>query len=480
VASAIAIWGVVAFLSSRYAGRPLDFTHQREFTLAPETRELLKRVKQPLHFTAIFNKVGDVRQHVLEEIETLVGLFRVENRWIDFRKIDPDRDAAATFEIISRLKLENDPQRYRDAVVVEYGDRSQLVPLNRIASVEILKEGRRMVLHEKSFEGEAAFASAILNMLENDQPKVYFTAGHGELDLENPNNDGLQYAKAALREEKLQVDTLFLLEKDKIPDDAAAVIIAGPVEPFDVQEVAKLEKFLERGGGLFVGVGPRRHTNLEPLLSRYGVELGQDIVVDPSNKRAGRTPTDLIVRKLGNHPIVNPLSTSTIEDPLTRSVKRVTNNANLPPHIQRAELMFSSDKSWAETDFSTFPKVTRNPDAGDLNGPLGLAMAVEVPADSTDPKKMAQGGVRIVVYGSRDLFTNYWLTRSPSNADLLQNTVHWLAKRDRFAGVRPRSADLRLLTLTESQAQRLGLMAYAGVPSLFLLTGILIWWSRRS
>jgi ABC-type uncharacterized transport system involved in gliding motility auxiliary subunit len=484
VVSAIAIWAIIGVLSTRYALRPWDVTHQREFTLAQETRDLLKRVKQPLRFTALFGRAGDVRQHVLEEVESLIALFRLENRLVEYRRIDPDRDPAATYDLLSRLKRDNDPQRTRDSVVLEYGseaqNRSAIVPLSRIASGEMIREGRKLVLHEKSFEGEAALASAILNLIEDEEPKIYFTAGHGELDLENPNNDGMQYAKGALREEKVQVDALFLLEKDKIPDDAAAIAIAGPVEPFDVQEIAKIEKYLERGGGLFVAIGPRRHTGLEPMLARFGVELGQDIVVDPSNKRAGRTPADLIVRKVGNHPIVSSLATSTIEDPLTRSVRRVPGNTNLPPRLQRAELLLSSDKSWGETDFSQFPKAVRNPEAGDAMGPLCLAMAATVGPDASDPSKMSQGGVRIAVYGSRDIFTNYWLTRAPANADLLQNTMNWLAKRDRLANVRPRSTDLRLLTLSEEQAQRLALAAYAGVPSLFLLAGILIWWSRRS
>lgn len=480
VASAVAVWAVLALLTSRYAPRPWDVTKQRDFTLAPETRELLKRVNKPLRFTVVFGKAGDVRQHVVEETESLLDLFKTESRWVESRRLDPDRDPAGVYELTTRLRIENDPQKYRDTVAVEYGDRSLLVPSSRIAVVELVREGRKTVLQEKSFQGEFAFASAVLNLLEEQTLKVYFTAGHGELDTDDPNTGGMQYAKAALREEKFQVDTLYLLEKDEIPSDAAAVVVAAPQEPFDVQETVKLEKFLARGGGLFVCVAPRRFTNLETLLQRYGVELGQDIVVDPANKRASRSPTDLIVRKVGNHPVTAALGTSTLEVPACRSVRRFANNAVLDPKLQRTELCFSSEKSWAETDFTQFPKVTRNVEAGDLNGPVPLAMAVAIGADSSDPRRAAQGGVRLAVFGSREVFTNFWLARAPSNGDLFQNAINWLARRDRLASVRPRSPDLRPLALTEEQAQRLALLAYAGIPLVFLVSGIVVLWRRRA
>jgi ABC-type uncharacterized transport system involved in gliding motility auxiliary subunit len=466
-------------MSTFYASRPWDFTSQRDFTLEKETVELLKRVNQPLHLTALFSKQGEVRQHVLEEVEALVDLMRVETRALDYRRVDPDRDPAAAYALIARLKLENDPQRYRDSVVVEYGGKSSLIPITKLALVELTKEGNQIVPKEKAFHGEYAIATALLNLLEDQHAKVYLTAGHGELDPENPDKDGFQYARASLREEKTIVERLFLLEVDKVPADASSIVIAGPTEPFDTQEVVKIEKFIEGGGGLLLCLGPQKFSGLEAMLARYGVELGRDMVVDPSNKRAARSPADLIVRKLGNHPIVNPLTTSTIEVANCRSLRRVENPAVLDPKLLRTELLWSSDKSWAETDLSQ-SKFTRTPEAGDVNGPVALATAVNIPPDPNNPRAVAQGGIRLALFGSRDVFSNFWLMRSPANGDLFQNAVHWIAKRDRLATMRPRSPSVRLLTLTERQVRWVALTAYAGIPALFLIAGLFIAWRRRA
>lgn len=479
VASAILLWAAVAWLLNRYASRPWDFTSQRVFTLEEETRGLLKRVNQPVKLTALFGRTGELRLQVLDELESLVDLMRIESRNIEYRRIDPDRDPAATYELISRLKIENDPARYRDGLVVEYAGKATLIPITKISQIELTKVGSQTIPKEKAFQGEYAIATALLNLLEDHHAKVYMTAGHGELDPDNPDRDGFQYARAALREEKTDVEPLYLLENERVPEDASAVIVAGPTEPFATSEVVKLSNFLESGGGLFLTLGPQRFSGLESLLARFGVEFGRDLVVDPLNKRAARSPADLIVKKLGNHPIVNSLTTSTIEVSNCRSIRRIENAAALHPKLLRTELLWSSEKSWAETDL-TQSRFVRNPEAGDINGPVALGMALHIPPDPNDPKSLSRGGIRMVLFGSRELFTNFWLVRSPANSDLFQNSIHWLAKRDRLATVRPRSPGVRMLTLTEHQVRRLALAAYGGIPAVFLAFGLLIAWKRRA
>jgi hypothetical protein len=107
-------------------------------------------------------------------------------------------------------------------------------------------------------------------------------------------------------------------------------------------------------------------------------------------------------------------------------------------------------------------------------------MAVNIPPDAANPKSMASGGIRLAVFGSRELFSNFWLVRAPANGDLFQNAVHWIAKRDRLATVRPRAPSVRILTITEEQVRWVALTAYGGVPALFLAVGLWIAWRRRA
>jgi len=479
VIAALFVWGIVAFLSSRYKMRPLDLTHQRTFTLAPETHQLLKRLSQPLRMTAIYRRAGEDRQRLFNEISELVDLFKVESSLVSFQRLDPDRDPSALRELLTRTKVDSNEDKYIDGVVLEYGTRATLVPKLRIAEVETVRIGNRLVQQAKAFHGEFAFASALLNLLEDQIPVVDFVQGHNELDLEGSDNMGLMHARDLLREEKMKVRQLFLLEKLRIPEDTSVVVIAGPSEQFMQPEIAELEKFLTRGGGLLLFVEPGTFSGLESLLTRYGVGFGSNRVFDLINKRAGAAAFKLVINTMGKHMIVDPLSNAHFIVPNARSVEKLPANANLNPRIVRTELISTSNNSWGESDLNN-PKPTFNPETGDRKGPLPLAMSVEIPPDAADPQSAARGGTRMVIVGSRDIFANYMLRDSGSNGELFQNIINWLSKRDRLTTARPKSPDRRPLQITEGQAKSAALFAYLGVPGLLALVGVFIWWRRRA
>lgn len=487
IALAVFVWILIAMISTRFLPRPWDVTQVRTFTLAPETRELIKRVGEPLHITTLFTEEGDVRKVVLSEIEDIVELLKIESTdifgtsKIYYQRINPDRDPAATHELISRTKVDSREENYKNGIVLELGKRAALIPFNRISVVELVSVARTRMWQEKAFHGETAIASAILNLMEDQHPNVDFVLGHGEMDTEDPNlKNGLLYAKNALLEEKIRVRQLFLMEKLKIPDDSSAIVILGPTEPFNAPEIAEIQKFLERGGGVFIGVEPGRHTGLDSLLARYGIEIGRNRVVDTLQKKAGaKLATTMLVKKVGDHPITAPLSTTNLMIANASTVRKTGVTASLVPRLNRTELLWSSESAWAESDL-TNQKVSFNPEVGDLKGPVPYAIAAEVPADANDPKAAARGGIRLVVVGSKEIFSNVAFVDVPANGDLFQNIINWVAKRDRMATVRPRTPDLRTLTITEERAEQLALVAYFGVPILFAIVGFFIWWRRRS
>lgn len=475
--SALAIWGLLGFLTTYFQLRPWDVTFSRQFTLAGETVKLLRRVNQPLRIYALFpNRKNDPMMMVLPEIEALVEEFRVEARSIELRRIDPDRDPGAYRDLVERLKL--DPRKAAFGLAVEYGTRARLIPRDQLAQFEQIKDRNQSTIREKSFLGEVALTNAILNLVEDAAPKVDFTAGHGELDPEDIGGNGFFYARDALIYDKFEVRQRFLLEKGKIPTDTTVLVIAGPIEPFDPTEIAKIAEFLERGGGLMILAEPRRYMGLESLLAKYRIEFGNDIVVDPSQKAVSTSPTTILAEAKVQHPIVNPLEGSRVRMATNRSVRKMPTTNSDPPGLIRTELLLTSPSSWADTNLSS-SDWKKEVDKGDTAGPIALAMSAQIPSDSARPDVASRGGIRIVAIGSRESFANECIRRSLANEDLFRSCVNWLANRDRVAGARPRSPDYRPLHLTEREAQRMTLAAY-GIPSgLFLLIGLLIWWRRR-
>src|SRR5207253_4520272 len=98
---------------------------------------------------------------------------------------------------------------------------------------------------------EETMTNGIIRVAGATRRVVYFTDGHGEADIQNQQDaKGYASAKLALEQENYEVKLLVLLEQ--IPDDASAVVMAGPERPLSPQELQTLDGYLKRGGRLFV------------------------------------------------------------------------------------------------------------------------------------------------------------------------------------------------------------------------------------
>jgi len=87
---------------------------------------------------------------------------------------------------------------------------------------------------------------------------LYFTRGHGELSWVGDAADdplrSLKLLEGFLREQNYSTRLFGVAEGSAtaVPDDAAAVVIAGPKEPFQKEEVDALRTYVEHGGNLMV------------------------------------------------------------------------------------------------------------------------------------------------------------------------------------------------------------------------------------
>ena len=109
-------------------------------------------------------------------------------------------------------------------------------------------------------------------------PKVAFLTGHGE---RNVNSAGERYyytfARSIYFRQSLinqGFDATELNVKDQdIPEDINILVIADMRSSLSPEEMAKLERYIERGGNLFILGEPNRQEAMNPLLSKFGVEL---------------------------------------------------------------------------------------------------------------------------------------------------------------------------------------------------------------
>ena len=320
---------------------------------------------------------------------------------------------------------------------------------------------------------------------------VYFLAGHGEREIEgrlrerdarNGSGDSGLFAEGpdtfgraadALGNETYRVESLLLATRENVPEDASAVVIAGPTRPMLPAEITALKRYVEAGGGLFVAIDPQSQTNLYDLLSVWGIELGDDVIVDRALAVFGQATTPIAGEYDGRHPITSRLREPTLF-PQARSVLI----SDAAAEADYATLVKTGSESWAERDLDAWRETGRPQFGdGDLEGPVPVAIAGSPHVESapgTPPSSMG----RIVVFGDSDFVTNEFID-ALRNRDLFVNSVNWLAGDIEQITVRPNVSRSSSFQMTQDEFRVIQTLSLFVLPEAIAILGVIVWWLRR-
>jgi ABC-type uncharacterized transport system involved in gliding motility auxiliary subunit len=285
--------------------------------------------------------------------------------------------------------------------------------------------------------------------------------------------DGLLRARLALEDENLEVETLLLANRDSVPDDADAVLIVGPTHSLLERELTALDAYLGSGGGVGILVDPIVVSNLEAQLREWGVELGNDVIVDQEIAlfMGPSLGVQAVVTQYGDHPVTAKMERRPTSFQLARSVR--------PAEGAGAEvetLASTGSSAWAESDVEQFSKkeaMVAFDAASDLAGPVSLAVARSFAIDGSEDEG------RLVVIGDADFARNRHVA-DLYNVDLLLNTVSWLVGEESFITIDRKQPRVSTAVMTATELATFRYLSIFVLPEAIVLLGILAWWRRRS
>jgi ABC-type uncharacterized transport system involved in gliding motility auxiliary subunit len=445
----IALLGMLAFLSTRYSQR-WDWTEAKSHSLTDQTKKVLAGLDQPVKVTALFAQIAAAEAKDLLERYSVAAPDKFQVEYVD-PQAQPGRLA----------ELEVDAERLEGGLLhVKLGDES--VDVKEVS--------------------EVALTQAIVKLTRQEQKKVYFLDGHNERVIDGDKaaeGDGMKDAAEALRNENYQVETLLLAAKGDVPADANVVIAGGPTRPLHESEHAALERYLERGGALLVLLDPRAGTDLGVDLARWGVEVGDDVIVDRVQGMFGR-PTTPFAAEYGDHEITRELGDATLFHVARSVLPAESAKGAIEPIVRTGE------QSWAERDMDrllTKGEAEYNAET-DVKGPVSVAVAGTLelgappppPAEGEEPA--APKAARLVVLGDSDFASNQ-LIREFRNRDLFVNSVNWLLGDVEAISVRPGQPRASRLQLSSEQFLEIRYLALFVMPELIALFGVIAWWQRR-
>jgi ABC-type uncharacterized transport system involved in gliding motility auxiliary subunit len=416
-----------------------DWSEGGVFTVSPQTRGVLDKLDKDVELQAFLEGGHD------PEIESLLESFRNTSSKVKVRLIDPDKQP----ELAEKYAV-----RAYKTIRVEYGENATTI----------------------SQPSEEALTNAIIKVTHEKKQIVYFIEGHGEPDVDDAQDArGFGQAKEALTSENYEVKKLLLAQEGKVPDDANILVLAGPQRPLLEPEVQAISTYLGKGGKAVFLLPPRTGNELKPLLTTYGVKLGDDVVVDQvvrlfQGPQLGLEP---IVSTYGVHPITKGFKERTIF-PLVRTVSP----GETKPGLTVTSIAKTSPSSWGETDLDAlFSKSQASLDpSADQKGPVSIAVAVDAKLAEL---KLGEGEAKLVVFGTAGFADNKYINMM-FNRDFFLNVFGWLGSQEELLAIRARSVRASRATFTQDQATVIFYLSVLVLPEILLVAGLAVWWRRSS
>ena len=461
---ALVLLGMVNYLSFLYYYR-VDITRSQFYALSEKTRKLLNSLESDVHVWVCFSPTHAYYEHV----KNLLEEYRYISKYVKVEMIDPHRDLVRMRELAATYGFTGE-----NVLLFASEDVHEIVTDRELKKVEYSTLQIPPVPSAVYFRGEVVVSSSIRSVINPHFPKVYFLQGHDERDFESYDEyTGYSDIVEAIRDDHIDLQALTIGEKREIPEDAEALVIAGPARKISQPELDIIRRYLEGNGRIVMLLDPFRNAGLDEILQDWGVLVAKDLVLDSSRTLSGK---ELVVSAYGSHPITRPLSKSTTIFYLARSVEPAVEPHDGNDLIDKPRvtvLAASSDKGWAEMSLDQSP-IKFDP-VTDLPGPNSIAVAVEKgPVPGIDVQIRP---TRMVVVGDSDFISNGHL--SGGNQAFFMGALNWLLERDQMMEISPKPFEEYRLMITRRQMRMIFLVVVLGIPSGVGAVGILVWLRRR-
>lgn len=533
--------GVLALnlIASRHFAR-VDFTQDHIYTLSPASKELVKKLPDRMTVKAFISSdlqppFSQVAQYVRDLLDEYANASKGKLKW---EAIDPGSDQKLEDEA-QKLKV---PKMRRGRISdnkVEIGSSYLGIAFEYGGQVESIPQ-------VNSAEGLEFQITSIIKRMTVRKKKLAFATSEGELSTAGSpmgGHAGLQIMGQFLKD--YDVVPVNLSTGDKpIPDDADALVLAGPKTQMSDRAKFVVDQFLMKGkavaffvDGMVISsprnmqipgmagqpqIGQKNPAGIDDLLSSYGFQIRDDLVMEPRLNLPGPVPiqgqlflanypTFIAVTKLAEgHPLFDHVKALAL--PFASSIEY---DKTKQPDLTATPLAWSSPNSWRQSGFFLFDPQNNHLKVGDDHGPFVMAYAatgklksffagkpypnakgekVTAPPPNVSlapgverPLDESTGTPRILVVADSNLLSDDYLRFAQQlpgyGSDLLfaLNAMDWLAHDDSLAAIRAKGVQSRPLTYESDSTPTV--VKYAniiGVPLLFILFGVIRWRLRTA
>lgn len=491
----------VGYLSSRpHLMGYVDTTRENSRTLTPNSQEIVKKLKGGLTITTYSNLLDD---------DFMKAIPRYQNydkeRFQEYIRFKPEIKMEYVYYydsvqntrrrgFLADLPMEKRARQIAHSHKIKFSrylnpeQIKQVIDLtpedNRFVRQVTRESGEKMFLRQfddmmrDPSEGEisAAFKRMVMEL-----PSVGFLTGHGERNINlYRDRDYACFARDkrfrhALLNQGFDVTEVTL--KEDIPALINILVIADMMQPLTENEMKRLERYINRGGNLFIVGDPYSREFMNPLVELFGVEFTEGILVKPTEN----FQPDLVMA----WPTLGALE-------LSYFYENMKNWRQCAAMSGAAGLKYSTDKGfnvvpvlqtdttgvWNEMETTNFidDTVRFNPSAGEIEQMYTTVLALSRPMGDREQK--------IVILGDADCISNAELFKSreeieSGNFYIILGSFSWLSDGEAPVDVRrPKSIDNRLF-LGKTGVKITDIMFKWFIPIGLLIAAIFVAIRRR-
>jgi hypothetical protein len=459
---ALGITVALNVLASRYDQR-IDLTKDKLFTISEQTQDILDGLSSPVTVRAFFS-TGSMEE---TEFRAVIEGYEQASDNLVVEFIDPNREPTLAMQY---------------EITASWGT----------VILEADGQDRRL---ETEFN-EEAITNALVQLTSGVEHLICFSEGHQEMDLEDTYNPvGMGILSERLTALNYQTRAVSLFRQGGVPPECSILVIADPQLDWLQPEHELLAAYVASGGSVLMMLEPSHATPLATDFARYGITVGDDLVLEASPQaqslNGDYSYVILYPESFDFHPITQPIKGFTIHR-LARSVSKGPEVAGI--NVQ--ELARTTPNSWTKTNLEDLTDAS--PSETDRRGPIPIIAAAEVmdaeavvvnpiqPPPGPDgtavpaftPEFTREAGARIVVFGDVDFASNAHIAQG-NNLDLVMNTIAWMVGEEDQLSIRANEAAEGSISMNLIQGLLIWLICLLIAPGLTLLGALVTWRARR-
>ncbi|MBE7035618.1 MAG: hypothetical protein E7402_05860 [Ruminococcaceae bacterium] len=429
----------------------LDFTKDKIFALTTESKEIVDKINEPVDI--IILTAGE-ESETISMVKNVLDKYTQRSKQINVREVDVVKNPT---EI--QAYMEDIVQLGVGSLLMKQGDQHAFVDANDYFS----QDGYSYI--------ERSVTTKLASFLDDaEESTIYFTTGHGEQLSKN-------YTKV-LEMVGYTIELLDTMTVDFPEEEDAIVIISAPDVDFSLDEINKMDAFLDRGGNVqiyfdpFYGSGNLE--NLQAYLSDdWGIARNSNVVIDTGRMIEN---SSYMFGNLNEHEITNPIMN------INKGVGYGPANSleilvERPASVTVSPLLSTSSSSYAKDDVSLFTsKESIKKAAGDQTGPFDVLLLANRQVNAED-NSLKIGS--LLVSGSVLVFDSLTTDTRFANEDLMLNTIKWMEGNQNSITIRAKELPGGQMVFSKTQFWTWFVVLVVVIPLITLLLGIITYVKRR-